>query len=262
MFLSALIKKPSICSFDSKEKFATNLELALERNQIRISQQCKAPPERQRWMCQPPDFSYKVYSSSRKPVGNYQELKKKEKKKTFFEELHKIRSGLIIPVTEEAKQTKIATRFPYTGSNEAKLMSVKMGKFTSNIYEDPKPYDYRQYEQGIPDFVTSYARDPLNLKFKSQCLSKIYGLPPLKDEKKKFSSKENFITHKPQELKWDSKLFLPKEPWPTKACSFTVGQCERSMPKDISPSLYVKPEPLGFLLPTGIAQTVQELKYE
>ncbi|XP_026561994.1 uncharacterized protein LOC113440054 [Pseudonaja textilis] len=221
MFPSALIKKPSICSFDSKEKFATNLELALERNQIRISQQCKAPPERQRWMCQPPDFSYKVYLSSHKPVGNYQELKKKEKKKTFFEELHKIKSGLIIPVTEEVKQTKIATRFPYTGSNEAKLMSVKMGKFTSNKYEDPKPYDYRQYEQGIPDFVTSYTRDPLNLKFKSQCLSKIYGLPPLKDEKKKFSSKENFITHKPQELKWDSKLFLPKEPWPTKACSFT-----------------------------------------
>ncbi|XP_058038727.1 uncharacterized protein LOC131198254, partial [Ahaetulla prasina] len=110
----------------------------------------------------------------------------------------------------------------YTGSCEAKLMSVKMGKFTSNIYQDPKPYDYRQYEQGIPDFVTSYDRDPLNLKFKSQCLSKIYGLHLLKDEKKKSSSKERFITHKPQELKWDSKLFLPKEPWPTKTGSFTV----------------------------------------
>lgn len=51
----------------------------------------------------------------------------------------------------------------------------------------------------------------------------VYGLPPLRDEKKKSSSKEKFITHKPQELKWDSKLFLPKEPWPTKSCSFTVS---------------------------------------
>lgn len=149
MFPSALIKKPSICSFDSKEKFATNLELALERNQIHLSQQCKAPPERQRWMCQPPDFSYKVYLSSRKPVGKCQELKKKEKKKTFFEELHRIRSRLIVPEnnlgqTEEDKQTKIVTKFPYTGSYEAKLMFMKMGKFTSNIYQDPKPYDYRQ----------------------------------------------------------------------------------------------------------------------
>ncbi|XP_034258037.1 uncharacterized protein LOC117655078 [Pantherophis guttatus] len=217
---------------------------------------------------------------------------------------------------------------------KSKLMFVKMGKFTSNTYQDPKPYDYRQYDQGIPDFVTSYARDPLNLKFKSQCLSKIYGLPPLKDEKKQSTSKERFMTHKPQELKWDSKLFLPKEPWPTKACSFTrhrnhwsapidrveetlsklwlkeaiknqkeirrktvenikqklpsipvsirkqqltgrkeekslpktlhspslsLGHCEWSMAKNMS---LVKPEPLGFLLPTGIAQTVPELKYK
>ncbi|XP_013923664.1 PREDICTED: uncharacterized protein LOC106550305 [Thamnophis sirtalis] len=342
MFPSALIKKSSLCSFDSKEKFSTNLKLALERNQIRISQ-CKAPPERQGWMCQPPDFSYKVYLSSRKPVGKFQELKKKEKKKTFFEDLHRIRSGLIVPednlgkTKEEDKQTKIVTRFPYTGSFESKLMFMKMGKCTSNIYQDPKPYDFRQYEQRRPDFVTSYARDPLNLKFKSQCLSKIYGLPALKDEKKKSSSKEKFITHKPKELKWDSKLFLPKEPWPMKACSFTrhrynrgapcaiidrveetlsklllkeaiknqkeirrktaanikkklpsisvpiqkqqltgrkkeknlpktlhspslsLGRCEWSMAKGLS---IVKPEPLGFLLPTGIAQTVQELKYK
>lgn len=144
MFPSALIKKPSKCSFDSKGKFTTNLELALERNQIRTSQQCKAPPERQCWIRQPPDFSYKVYLSSHKPVGKLQKLKKKEKTKTFYEELHRIRSELIVPVTEEDKETEIVTRFPYTGPYEAKLMFVKMGKFTSNKYQDPKPYDYRQ----------------------------------------------------------------------------------------------------------------------
>lgn len=41
--------------------------------------------------------------------------------------------------------------------------------------------------------------------------------------------------------------------------SLSLGQCELSVSKVIS---LVKPEPLGFLLPTGIAQTVQELKYE
>ncbi|KAK9396287.1 hypothetical protein NXF25_019648 [Crotalus adamanteus] len=176
MFPNALIKKPSKCSFDSKGKFTTNLELALERNQIRTSQQCKAPPERQSWIRQPPDFSYKVHLSSHKPVGKLQELKKKEKKKTFYEELHRIRSGLIVPFIEEDKETEIVTIFPYRGPYEAKLMFVKMGKFTSNKYQDPKPYDYRQYEQGIPNFVTSYARDPLSLRFKSQCLSKSKSL--------------------------------------------------------------------------------------
>ncbi|KAM6451050.1 uncharacterized protein C7orf78 homolog isoform 2-T2 [Liasis olivaceus] len=175
-FPSTSIKSPPKCSFDSKGKFATNLELAFERNKLRTSQQHTVPPERECWIKQPPDFSYKLYLTPSKPIGKPQELKKKKKKKTIYEELHRIRSGLIVPVIEENKQTKIITRFPHVGPHEAKLMFVKMGKFKSNKYQDPKPYDYRQYEQGIPDFVTSYTRDPLSLKFKSQCLSKSKSL--------------------------------------------------------------------------------------
>ncbi|XP_025025688.1 uncharacterized protein LOC112541256 [Python bivittatus] len=340
VFPSTPIKSPPKCSFDSKGKFATNLELAFERNKLRTSQQHTVPPEGECWIKQPPDFSYKLYLTPSKPIGKPQELKKKKKKKTFYEELHRIRSGLIVPVIEENKHTKIITRFPHVGPHEAKLMFVKMGKFKSNKYQDPKPYDYRQYEQGIPDFVTSYTRDPLSLKFKSQCLSKIYGLHPMTDDRKKYSSKEKFVTYKPQERKWDSRLLLPKEPWPTISGSFTrhrfqwgersafidrveetlsklwlkeaskkqeesrrktaatvkqklrsvsvstrnqqltrreeekslpqklpspslsLGQCGWTMPENTSLSLYTKPEPLGFLLPKGVAQTVEELKYK
>lgn len=49
----------------------------------------------------------------------------------------------------------------------------------------------------------------------------VHGLHPLKEEKKRVS-KERFITYKPQELKWDPKLFLPKDPWPPKPVTFTV----------------------------------------
>lgn len=48
----------------------------------------------------------------------------------------------------------------------------------------------------------------------------------------------------------------------THSSPLSLRQCEWSMSKDISLPLYVKPEPLGFLLPTGIAQTVEELKYK
>ncbi|XP_062973938.1 uncharacterized protein LOC134392904 isoform X2 [Elgaria multicarinata webbii] len=256
---------------------------------------------------------------------------------TFSEELHKIRSRLFVPVLEQEEQPEIVTRFPHVGPYEAQLMFVKMGKFKSSKYQDPKPYDYRQYEQDIPDFVTSYARDPLNLKLKLQSLSKVHGLHPFTEEKRGSRSKEKIMTYKAQELKWDSKLLLPKEPWPAKSDSFTrhrrqrgvhsafmdrveetlsklwlkeasqkqAGsrrkaadstrkktlaslptqmeqqgrrQQEKSLPKGqlsqspstgprgwgmtnhSSLSFHIKPQPLGFLLPNGIAQSVEELR--
>ncbi|KAF7252499.1 Cytidylate kinase [Varanus komodoensis] len=328
------------CTFETKGKFATNLELAFARNQVRASQQPKVPTEREYWTKQPPDFSYKLYITPA-PLGKPPRKSKgltKKNASTFDEELHSIRSRLFAPVIGQADRPEIITRVPHVGPYEAQLMFVKMGKFKSSKYQDPKPYDYRQYEQDLPDFVTSYARDPLNLKFKSQCLSKVHGLSSFTEEKRGSRLKEKFITYKPKELKWDSRLLLPKEPWPTKSGSFTrhrsqrgahsafmdrveetlsklwmkeasqkqaesrrkaadikkqktsnvaipavkeqqaKEQQEKSLPKErLSQStskgqlgwgmadrshflLHIKPEPLGFLLPNGIAQTVEELR--
>ncbi|XP_078233282.1 putative uncharacterized protein C7orf78 homolog [Pogona vitticeps] len=335
----------SKCTFDLKEKFTTNLELALARNTVHALQQPRFPPEKESWTKQPPDFSYKLYitpSFFKKPTGKSKELKKKMKTSTVHEELNRIRSRLFVQVLEPEKQPKIITRFPHVGPYEAQLMFVKMGKFKSSKYQDPKPYDYRQYEKDTPNFVTSIAKDPLNLKFRSQCLSKVHGLHPLTEGKKRSRSKETFITYKAKELKWDSKLLLPKEPWPTKSGSFTRHRSQRGAhsafierveetlsklwleeanekkagrsrkkaaddlqrerssaavstekypdmelwakreeglqkgwlsqslsagppirgmpPAQVSLSLHIKPEPLGFLLPTGISQSVEELR--
>ncbi|KAJ6666634.1 hypothetical protein lerEdw1_020358 [Lerista edwardsae] len=252
------------------------------------------------------------------------ELKKKKKKtitSTVFDELYRIRSSMLFHVIQQEPQPKIITTFPRVGPYEAQLLFVKKGKFKSSKYQDPKPHDYRQYETGIPDFVTSYARDPLNLKLKLQCLSKVHGLHPLTEEKK-WVSKERFITYKPRELKWDPKLVLPKEPWPAKSGSFTrhkghreahsafIERVEETLSKrwqeeanqmqgkirrkpsslgqkstaassqrdyamklarkqqednlqeileQTRRGMHLKPEPLGFLLPSGIVQSVEEL---
>ncbi|XP_061442487.1 uncharacterized protein LOC133365106 [Rhineura floridana] len=339
MFPSIYARNQSKCTFDLKGKFATDLEVALARNQVHASQLPTVPSERDYWLKQPPDFSYKLYITPglfSKPLGKSKELKKKMSPSTLYEELHRIRSRLFAPVVEQKEESKIVTRFPHVDPYEAQLMFVKKGKYKSSKYQDPKPFDYRQYESGIPNFVTSYARDPLNLKFKAQCLSKVHGLHPLTEEKRGPRSKEKFITCKPQELKWDSKLLLPKEPWPAKPVSFTrhksqqsahsafIERVEETLSKlwlkeatkkeaqsrrkaayrskqkmqsaavsierdfemeqqasrpqeksrqkgQLSPSLsiavqgqglpvHIKPEPLGFLLPNGIAQSVEELR--
>ncbi|XP_054847893.1 uncharacterized protein LOC129337910 [Eublepharis macularius] len=215
------------CTFDSKGLFTTNLELALARDQVHASQQARIPPQRESWTKEPLDFSYKLYITPRKPAGKSKEEPKKTKitTSTLCEDLQRITSRWILPVIEQQKPPKIVTRFPHIGPYEAQLMFVKKGKFKCGKYQDPKPYDFRQYEASIPDFVTSYARDPLNLKFKVQHLSTVYGLQPLKEEKR--GAKGRFITYKPRELKWDSKLILPKEPWPPKPCSFTRHKDQR-----------------------------------
>ncbi|XP_054672456.1 uncharacterized protein LOC129202879 isoform X2 [Grus americana] len=79
-----------------------------------------------------------------------------------------------------------------------------------------------QYEANLPNLVTSYSRDPLNLKLKSQHLNTVFsdpGLEPLKGKQK--DSNRRFLTYKPCESKWDPRLLLPKNPWPPKSASFT-----------------------------------------
>ncbi|XP_065525181.1 putative uncharacterized protein C7orf78 [Lathamus discolor] len=113
------------------------------------------------------------------------------------------------------------TRSPWISSYEAKILFVKNGKYKISMYEDPKPHDYRQYEANLPNFVTSYSRDPLNLKLKSQNLNIGPGLEPLKGRQK--NSGRRFLTYKPCENKWHTWLLLPKNPWPSKSASFTVS---------------------------------------
>lgn len=65
-------------------------------------------------------------------------------------------------------------------------------------------------------------KDLRNYCFSFVSVSVVYGCPSLKDDKQKNSS-ERFITYKPHECTWDSKLILPKAPWPIKSASFTVS---------------------------------------
>ncbi|KYO26729.1 hypothetical protein Y1Q_0019196 [Alligator mississippiensis] len=207
-------------SFDRKIKFTASLDLAFAQNQS-----FKQPPRTgsDTWQKQPPDFSYKLYQTSQPPPQACQkekeELKKSKSSKadTIQQLSMRYSSQFLPPLGRKKKLPMFVTRFPQVGLYEAEIMFVKNGKYKTGTYQDPKPYDFRQSEANMPEFVTSYAGDPFNLKFKSQNLNtgaiQCCPLP--------FYSTQIFITYKPRECKWDSTLILPKNPWPPKPASFT-----------------------------------------
>ncbi|XP_064906280.1 uncharacterized protein C2H7orf78 [Columba livia] len=113
---------------------------------------------------------------------------------------------------------QLVTCFPRISSYEAKILFVKNGKYKTSMYEDPKPHDDRQYEPNLTNLVTSYTRDPSNLKLKSQHLNMGKSSTTCKKQQ---DSDRRFHTYKTCESKWDPRLLLPKDPWPPKSASFS-----------------------------------------
>ncbi|XP_058424765.1 uncharacterized protein LOC131421877 [Diceros bicornis minor] len=180
------------------------------------------------WEIKPPDFSYKLYTSMRFPEKPSRTIKEEQKRiKSNFPEtvlhLPRIRNH-----PEKAVSPKFITTFPHVDSYKAKLMFVESGKYPNGVYLNPKPRDFRQYQRNLPNFVTTYERDPFGLKFKSRNLSTVHGCQLLKDDKHK-NNTERFITYKPRESTWDPKLLLPKAPWPIKSASYTRHKRRRDV---------------------------------
>ncbi|XP_042637365.1 uncharacterized LOC102725191 homolog [Orycteropus afer afer] len=171
------------------------------------------------WEIKPPDFSYKLYVSLRPPEKKLRNIKKerKETRSNFPETILHLPSIRNDP--KKSIAPKFITIFPRLDSHKAKIMFAESGKYPSGVYLNPKPHDFRQYRTNLPNFVTTYERDPFGLKFKSGHLSTVYACQSVKDYQQK--STERFITYKPRECTWDSKLILPKDPWPVKSASYT-----------------------------------------
>ncbi|XP_054212974.1 putative uncharacterized protein C7orf78 isoform X2 [Homo sapiens] len=178
------------------------------------------------WEIKPPDFSYKLYTSLRIPERSSKPIKeeKRRKKISFPETMLHLPSIRNHP--KEVTAPKFITTFPHLDLQKAKLMFVKSGQYPRGVYVNPKPHDFRQYQPGLPNFETTYEKDPFGLKFKSQHLSTVHGYQLPKDDKQKTST-ERFITHKHCECTWDSKLILTKAPWPVRSASYTRHRRQR-----------------------------------
>ncbi|XP_075445244.1 putative uncharacterized protein C7orf78 homolog isoform X2 [Ascaphus truei] len=215
--------------FARQVRFTADQNLATERSKHFMKS--KIIPDHDIWKKQPPDFSVSLYKSlrlPRKPVELEDEKKdRKNKNRIQFpkreKELLMIHDNHLPDLVKQEEPLKLLTRFKHVGPFEAQIMYVKSGLYPKDKYKDPKPHDFRQYETGIPDFVTSYFRDPFNITFNSQSLNFVHRLEPLEEKWKNTNNNNNksLMTFKPPGLKWDRTLILHKSPWPPKSGSFT-----------------------------------------
>ncbi|KAM6202316.1 uncharacterized protein C7orf78 homolog [Rhynchocyon petersi] len=172
------------------------------------------------WEIKPPDFSYKLYTTSGHPEKAFRHIKK-GRRKTIINVPETVLHLPSIQNDLKSITPKFITTFARLDPHTAKIMFVKSGKYPCDEYINPKPYDFRQYQSNLPNFVTSYEKDPFGLKFKTKHLSTVHGCQLLEDNQQKKNGKEKFITYKPCECSWDAKLILPKDPWPNKSASYT-----------------------------------------
>uniref|UniRef100_A0A3Q3IVE5 Uncharacterized protein n=1 Tax=Monopterus albus TaxID=43700 RepID=A0A3Q3IVE5_MONAL len=160
----------------------------------------------------PPDFSPKLYRSLSVP--------QKEVRKTNLPVLQpseaKRKTGIYLPnalheSTKRKHPPKFITSYRPPDALESELMFVKTGKYSCEPHKNPKPYNFRPLDETLPDIVTTYERDPGNLKLKLKHLD-IFSLR---------ETKARMDTYKPAEPKWDVRLRLPQLPWPPKSASYT-----------------------------------------
>ncbi|XP_073533385.1 putative uncharacterized protein C7orf78 homolog [Phyllobates terribilis] len=216
--------------FSRQVKFNANENLAIERSNNFMFP--KTIPENNIWKKKPPDFSVGLYRSLNLPRRSEESKMRERRNRNQVlkrNEMEMIRDPPPPQLRKSEEPEKFLTRFRLVEPFEANLLYVKNGVYPKDKYKDPKPHDFRQYETDIPDFITSFSRDPFNLKFKAQVLSSSCELPPIDAMKKSRVKAKRFILHKPAEPQWDSGLILPRSPWPPKSASYTRHRRRRGV---------------------------------
>ncbi|KAM4705151.1 uncharacterized protein C7orf78 homolog [Rhinophrynus dorsalis] len=218
--------------FARQTRFNADGNLAVERSESFMKP--KYVREVDIWRKPPPDFSVRLYRSLSLPRKSIKFVEEKEEIRNK-NHIHKLKQAIDLKKIEnnhfpilvkKEEPPKFQTRFKPVGPFESSIIYVKNGVYPKEKYQDPNPHDFRQYETGIPDFLTSYPRDPFNLKFKLQHLNFVCGHQPLEEKK---TTTKGFISHQPAAPTWDSSLILPKSPWPPKSASFTRHRRRRGV---------------------------------
>ncbi|XP_031693918.1 putative uncharacterized protein C7orf78 homolog [Oncorhynchus kisutch] len=217
---------------NKKTVFSASLNLATIRSEgfIRPHYSHQVDP----WNLKPPDFSPKLYTSlsvprRKKTKNTHHPLLTLASSETVLS-VDRFTPNILIPEIDQNKKAlpKFSTSYRPPGSLESKLMFVKTGKYPPVAYKNPKPRNFRQLADDMPNMVTAAERDPGQLNFKSQHLSIIRGTRSDTD----IYSREPFgkmDTYKPTEPRWEARLTLPKLPWPPKSASYTRHRHRRGV---------------------------------
>ncbi|XP_069576811.1 putative uncharacterized protein C7orf78 homolog [Brachyistius frenatus] len=217
-------RPPPAFSFESKTRFSASRELSLARSGRFGPGEAESRSDPRR--VGPPDFSLKLHCCQKegrkadsKAAAGRRPVEAKRKTPLFLPDVARVSpSGKGPP--------KFVTSYAPPDALRSELMFVETGKFPSGPYRNPKPHDFRPLDEDLPDVITTYERDPGNLKLK---LKHVDTLQTTRSETD-FTTRDattQMDTFKPAEPKWDGDLVLPPLPWPPKSASYTRHQRRR-----------------------------------
>ncbi|KAM9308077.1 uncharacterized protein C7orf78 homolog [Gastrophryne carolinensis] len=180
----------------------------------------KQNPQPDIWKKKPPDFSVRLYRSLALPRKSNESGVQEKIPQASDAKRWKVLD--LIPDTPRSKALytrgpeKFQTKFKHIGPFEASLEFVKDGVYPKDLYQDPKPHDFRQVASLSP--LTFY----LNVSAAVNERAAV-DWTPRRDKVK------SIIFHKPVEPAWDPTLILPKSPWPPKSASYTRHRRRRGV---------------------------------
>ncbi|XP_058269013.1 uncharacterized protein si:dkey-30e9.6 [Hemibagrus wyckioides] len=223
---------------DSERSFTFNRQLLFTASQNLITSRSRihrlvlptaAARHTDLWEIKPPDFSPKLYRTLSLP-----RIKKKTLDSAILKEgLEELSQSLDrMPPVMQSKQEKKRNVPEFVRSYkppallELQLQFVKLGQFPRDPYKNPKPHNFRPCDEDLPDMVTSIAKDSGNLSLKTQYLGATIQPEP---NPPKEETAWKMITFKPAEPKWDTRLILPKSPWPPMSATYTRHRCRRGV---------------------------------
>ncbi|XP_076592283.1 putative uncharacterized protein C7orf78 homolog [Chaetodon auriga] len=210
----------SVC-FEDKIKFSASQKLSVARSKwFRV---CEAESQSDVWSIKPPDFSLKLYRSL--SVPQTKDRKTHSNLAVPQPDGIKRRTGIFLEkLLHESYQREDPPEFITShrppDALQSELTFVKTGKYHSGPYRNPKPHDFRPLDEDLPGTVTTYEKDPGNLKLKLKHLD-IIGTTRSESDFTLRDIKTRMDTHKPAEPRWDVRLILPQPPWPPKSASYT-----------------------------------------
>ncbi|KAL8624106.1 hypothetical protein ACOMHN_036109 [Nucella lapillus] len=195
------------------------------------SENYRAPPphpDRDIWKRPPPDFRYLVYDPQ-PPKRNTVDSQQPWLYGTIPGQREKItwdRTSLMPLIFRQRcpSPPHLVTRFHVDRPFTAKKRFVTDGMNPAGYYESPKPHDFRQYPPikslGLDEFETDHAKDPYDIRFKTDRLDVMHGLHRGPAERDLIFRRQMAppLSAKP---KWDTKLIMEKTQWPQKNEAYT-----------------------------------------
>lgn len=225
---SSSVPPLGLAPFGFQAKTAHDANEALQQTRSRNYSAPPPVPDADIWKRPPPDFRYIEYDP-KPPKRNTVDSQQPWLYGTLPGQTVKVtrERGSLMPLLFRDRPSSpppLITRFRIARPFTAKKQFVAQGMYPAGTYDGPKPHDFRQYPPvkslGLDEFVTSYERDPYNIRFQTDRLNTVHGLnlgPPDRD----VAAGRQMAPPMSAKPKWDRNLILDKTKWPQRPEAFT-----------------------------------------